>query len=107
MVHSCVRCSLRLGLGLRLSTRGMALRIGRGGLVRGRATPMGGSAAAVEVTPGRLLTPNSSEFFQHCRIDIPTADDGYVHLRLGEFIAVEQEASDRHGTTGLGDGCRI
>jgi hypothetical protein len=106
MVHSCVRCSLRLGLGLRLSTRGMALRIGRGDLVCGRATPMGVSAA-VEVTPRRLLTPHSSEFFQHLRIDVPTADDGYVHFRLGEFIALEQEASDRHGTTGLGDGGRI
>ena len=82
MVHSCVRCSLRLGLGLRLSTRGMALRTGGGGLVCGRAAPMGVSVA-VEVIPRRLLTPNSSEFFQHCRIDIPTADDGYVHLRLG------------------------
>jgi hypothetical protein len=106
MVRSWVRCSLRLGLGLRLSTRGMALRIGRGGLVCGRATPMGVSAA-VEVTPRRLWTLISTEFFQHPRIDVPTAEDGYVDLRLGEFIAVEQEASDRHGTTGLGDGCRI
>jgi hypothetical protein len=105
MVHSCVRCSVRLGLGVRLSPRGMALRIGRGGLVCGRATPMGVSAA-LEVTPRRLLTPTSSEFFQHLRIDVPTAEDGYVYLRLGEFIAVEQEASDRHGPTGLGDGCR-
>ena len=106
MVHPCLRCSLRLGLGLRLSTRGMALRIGRGGLVCGRATPMGVSAA-VEVTRRRLWTLISTEFFQHLRIDVPTANDGYVHLRPGEFIAVEQEASDRHGTTGLGDGCRI
>ena len=62
MVHSCVRCSLRLGLGLRLSTRGMALRIGRGGLVCGRATPMGVSAA-VGVTLRRLLRLISTEFF--------------------------------------------
>jgi len=105
MVHSCVRCSLRLGLGLRLSTRGMALRTGRGGLVCGRATPMGVSRA-VEVTSRRLWARISTEFLQHLRIDVPTAEDGYVHLRLGEFVAVEQEASDRHGPTGLGDGCR-
>jgi hypothetical protein len=66
-----------------------------------------GVGAAVGVTLRRLMTPNPSEFFQHRRIDVPTADDGYVHLGLGEFIALEQEASDRHGTAGLGDGCRI
>ena len=45
MVHSCLCRSLRARLHLRLSTRGLALRIGRSDLVGGRDTPLGGRGA--------------------------------------------------------------
>src|ERR1700730_2426868 len=46
-------------------------------------------------------------FFQQLRVDISSADDGHVHLRVGQFIAVGEERGYRHGSAGLSHCIRI
>jgi hypothetical protein len=50
---------------------------------------------------------SSPELFEHLRFDVSPADDGNVHLGVGEMIAVEQESGNGDSATGLCDSVPI
>lgn len=77
MVHSCLCYGMHVGIDLRFFARGVALWIGRGGLVAGRDTALG-SCDALKVTCVYLRTRISTNFFQHLGLDVSPADNGYV-----------------------------
>ena len=88
VVYPGLRGSLRAGIGLRFFAGSMAVRIGRGGLVR-RRDPALGASGARKVNLPPLAGRASANFFQHLRIDVATTDDGYVYFCPGHLLLVE------------------
>jgi len=85
---------LRARLRLRLSTRSLAVRIGRGGLVWSGDTPVGFSGTLKVIRVASLTTLVSPKFFPKktfwdrcCH-----ADYGDIELGLRKLVAAEQEA---------------
>ena len=104
VVHSRFCRSVCARLGLRISARSLAVWIGRGRLVRGRDTALGGSGALKMIgCRSETCYPrrNSSSILGSMLPPLMMATFSFV---AGSSVAVEQEAGHGHGSAGLGHG---